>query len=155
PTLDTAVAAVGALLAGVPAVPVNPRSGEREVAHIVGDSTPRLVLAAPDAELPGPLASLPRIAPREPGRGPAAGPLPDADRDPERAGLLNYTSGSTGPPMGAAISRRAVAATLDALADAWRWTADDVVVHALPLFHVHGLVLGVLGPLRRGGTARH
>ncbi|CAM5709244.1 Acyl-CoA synthetase OS=Streptomyces fumanus OX=67302 GN=GCM10018772_02350 PE=3 SV=1 [Streptomyces fumanus] len=40
---------------------------------------------------------------------------------------------------------------LDALADAWRWTGDDVLVHGLPLFHVHGLVLGVLGPLRRGG----
>ena len=53
------------------------------------------------------------------------------------------------------LSRRAVAANLDALAEAWAWTADDLLVHALPLFHVHGLVLGVLGPLRRGGTLHH
>lgn len=53
------------------------------------------------------------------------------------------------------IPRRAVAATLDALADAWQWTGEDVLVHGLPLFHVHGLVLGVLGPLRRGGSVRH
>lgn len=66
-----------------------------------------------------------------------------------------YTSGTTGPPKGAVIPRRAIVATLDALADAWQWTEDDVLVHGLPLFHVHGLVLGVLGPLRRGGSVRH
>ncbi len=37
----------------------------------------------------------------------------------------------------------------------WEWTADDVLVHGLPLFHVHGLIIGVIGPLRRGGTVRH
>lgn len=66
-----------------------------------------------------------------------------------------YTSGTTGPPKGAVLPRRAVAATLDALEDAWQWTGDDVLVHALPLFHVHGLILGILGPLRRGGSVRH
>ena len=44
------------------------------------------------------------------------------------------------------LPRRAIAATLDALRGAWAWTADDVLVHGLPLFHVHGLILGVLGP---------
>ena len=52
PTLETAVGVVAALLAGVPAVPLNPKSGERELAHIVADSAPTLVLAAPGAELP-------------------------------------------------------------------------------------------------------
>ncbi len=47
------------------------------------------------------------------------------------------------------------ARNLDALAEAWGWTDQDVVAHGLPLFHVHGLVIGVLGPLRRGGTVRH
>ncbi|HZG91287.1 MAG TPA: AMP-binding protein, partial [Pseudonocardia sp.] len=47
------------------------------------------------------------------------------------------------------------AANLDALAIAWEWSADDLLAHGLPLFHVHGLVLGVLGPLRRGGTLHH
>ncbi len=53
------------------------------------------------------------------------------------------------------LSRAAVAANLDALAEAWAWTDADLLVHALPLFHVHGLVLGILGPLRRGGTVHH
>ena len=55
---------------------------------------------------------------------------------------------------GALITDRNIAANLDMLARAWAWTGDDVVVHALPLFHVHGLVLGVLGSLRRGGALR-
>ncbi|MFJ2471607.1 acyl-CoA synthetase [Streptomyces sp. NPDC087659] len=158
PTPETAVGVVAALLAGVPAVPLNPRTGERELAHVVGDSAPRLVLAGPDDELPPVLAGVERIDVPVPGSGggPAAGvrPLP-AEPDRETPALIVYTSGTTGPPKGAVLPRRAIAATLDALADAWAWTGDDVLVHALPLFHVHGLVLGVLGPLRRGGAMRH
>ena len=59
------------------------------------------------------------------------------------------------PAEGRGALAGAIAANLDALADAWAWTAADTLVHALPLFHVHGLVLGVLGPLRRGGALRH
>ena len=72
-----------------------------------------------------------------------------------RTAIVVYTSGTTGPPKGAVLPRRALASNLDALAEAWEWTGDDVVAHALPLFHVHGLVLGMLGPLRRGGGMRH
>ena len=66
-----------------------------------------------------------------------------------------YTSGTTGPPKGAVLPRRAIASNLDALAEAWEWTGDDVVAHGLPLFHVHGLILGTLGPIRRGGGVHH
>ena len=58
-------------------------------------------------------------------------------------------------PNGVVLSRGAIASNLDALARAWAWTGDDVVVQALPLFHAHGLILGVLGTLRRNGTVRH
>ncbi|MER7188358.1 AMP-binding protein, partial [Streptomyces hyaluromycini] len=85
----------------------------------------------------------------------AAGPLPEDDAAESDPALVVYTSGTTGPPKGAVIPRRALATTLDALADAWQWTGEDVLVHGLPLFHVHGLVLGILGPLRRGGSVRH
>jgi fatty acid CoA ligase FadD36 len=74
---------------------------------------------------------------------------------PIGAALVLYTSGTTGPPKGALISRAAIAADLDALADAWAWTPDDVLVHGLPLYHVHGLVLGVLGALRVGSALVH
>ncbi|MFW6067829.1 MAG: AMP-binding protein, partial [Myxococcota bacterium] len=66
--------------------------------------------------------------------------------------LLLYTSGTTGPPKGALITARNVASNLDALAAAWWWGETDTVVHSLPLFHVHGLVLGLFGSLRVGGA---
>jgi malonyl-CoA/methylmalonyl-CoA synthetase len=66
-----------------------------------------------------------------------------------------YTSGTTGPPKGVQIPRRAIASNLDALAEIWRWTAEDRVAHALPVFHVHGLIIGLLGPVRRGGSVEH
>ncbi|MFG2112189.1 AMP-binding protein [Streptomyces sp. NPDC048718] len=170
PTPATAVAVVAALLAGVPVVPLNPRTGERELAHILGDSTPGAVLAGPGDALPDGLARVPRID-VEPGSGSggaaSAGPgesrevpmgparAERVEPDAEAPALVVYTSGTTGPPKGVVLSRRAVAASLDALAEAWAWTGDDVLVHGLPLFHVHGLVLGVLGPLRRGGGLRH
>ncbi|MFD4372139.1 acyl-CoA synthetase [Streptomyces sp. NPDC058486] len=152
PSARTMVGAVAGLLAGVPVVPLNPRSGERELAHILGDSAPDVVLAGPSDELPPAFDELPRIDVELDGAG--SNP-PPVDIDPESTGLIVYTSGTTGPPKGVLLSRRALAASLDALAEVWSWTADDVLVHGLPLFHVHGLVLGVLGPLRRGGEVRH
>jgi malonyl-CoA/methylmalonyl-CoA synthetase len=73
----------------------------------------------------------------------------------EAPAIVVYTSGTTGPPKGAVLPRRAIASNLDALADAWEWTDQDVVAHGLPLFHVHGLILGTLGPVRRGGGVHH
>ncbi|TQK42972.1 malonyl-CoA/methylmalonyl-CoA synthetase [Streptomyces sp. SLBN-118] len=151
PAPQTAVGVVAALLAGVPAVPLNPKTGERELAHIVADSEPSLVLAEPGAELPVALAALPRTDVEL--TGPET-PLPP-EPSPQAPALIVYTSGTTGPPKGAVLPRRAITSTLDALEDAWQWTADDVLVHGLPLFHVHGLILGILGPLRRGGEVRH
>ncbi|MEY7974027.1 acyl-CoA synthetase [Saccharomonospora xinjiangensis] len=152
PSLETAVATVAALLAGVPAVPINPKIGQRELAHIVADSVPGLVLTEPGATLPSGLDSVTRV---EVGLADRADPPSENDTDDESPAFIVYTSGTTGAPKGVVLPRRAVVSTLDALGDAWQWTADDVLVHALPLFHVHGLILGILGPLRRGGSVRH
>ncbi|HLU54317.1 MAG TPA: AMP-binding protein [Pseudonocardia sp.] len=151
PTIHTAVGVTAALLAGVAVVPVNPKLGERELGHVVGDCAPDLVLAAPGATLPGPLGALPRLDVDLT----AVAPVPTDEPPPDAPALVIYTSGTTGPPKGAVLPRSAIAYDLDALAEAWEWTGDDLLAHALPLFHVHGLVLGVLGPLRRGGSLHH
>jgi malonyl-CoA/methylmalonyl-CoA synthetase len=85
----------------------------------------------------------------------AAGDWPTAAVDDEAPAIVVYTSGTTGPPKGVVLPRRSIASNLDALSDAWKWTGEDVVAHGLPLFHVHGLILGVLGPLRLGGGVWH
>ncbi|MET9785824.1 acyl-CoA synthetase [Streptomyces canus] len=150
--LETAVAVVAALEAGVAAVPLNPKSGEKELGHILNDSRPGLLLAAPGTELPAAVGDLVRVDIDVHATG---GTAPDSAAQDGDPALVVYTSGTTGPPKGAVLPRRAIATTLDALADAWQWTSDDILVHGLPLFHVHGLVLGILGPLRRGGSVRH
>ena len=148
---ETCVAVVGALLAGVAIVPINPKAGARELGHIVEDSAPETILCAPGVELPDALAQRPRLDVSLDARGGDLAPEPDE----EAPALVVYTSGTTGPPKGAVLPRRSIASNLDGLADGWEWTGDDVVAHGLPLFHVHGLVIGVLGPLRRGGAAHH
>ncbi|MEV6608284.1 acyl-CoA synthetase [Kutzneria sp. NPDC051319] len=151
PTLETCAAVVGALAAGAAVVPINPKVGERELEHILGDSAPAQVLAAPGVELPGGLAALPRLDVDLSVRSDGLPPEPDE----EAPAFIVYTSGTTGPPKGVVLPRRAIASNLDSLAAAWEWTAADAVTHALPIFHVHGLVVGVLGPLRRGGSSHH
>ena len=149
--IETCVAVVGALGAGVPIVPINPRSGERELAHILSDSAPSLIFTSPGSKLPDTLAHIPRVDVDLSARAARRREEPP----PEAPAIIIYTSGTTGPPKGVVLPRRAIASNLDALAEAWGWTGDDVLVHGLPLFHVHGLVLGLLGPLRRGGSVRH
>ncbi|MCX4689262.1 acyl-CoA synthetase [Kitasatospora purpeofusca] len=149
-TAETVVAVVGGLLAGVPVVPLPPDSGPKERAHILRDSGAALLAHAAGDTLPedAGVAGLP-VDLRE------RSATTYAEPDPSATAFVLYTSGTTGAPKGAVIDRAAVAADLDALADAWQWTAEDTLVHGLPLFHVHGLVLGVLGALRTGSRLVH
>jgi fatty acid CoA ligase FadD36 len=143
PSLETIVAVVGCLLAGVTAVPVPADAGPRERAHILADSAASLWLGARPDDV-----TIEAVAVG--GRSATTWTEP-ADGD----ALVMYTSGTTGPPKGVPVTRAAVAACLDGLADAWDWQPDDTLVHGLPLFHVHGLVLGVLGALRVGSALIH
>jgi fatty acid CoA ligase FadD36/malonyl-CoA/methylmalonyl-CoA synthetase len=135
PTLETVIAVAAAIEAGVAVVTINPQSGLSERSYILDNSDVDTVFEPP------PLGH--------------RGALPPELPDDERAALIIYTSGTTGSPKGAVIPRRAIAANIDALAEAWSWSDKDVLAHALPLFHVHGLVLGVLGTLRTGSALQH
>ncbi len=161
PRAETVVAILAALRVGAPVVPLNPGAGPDELAHVVGDCRPTLVATAADVAVPPELRGVARldISVAEPPPGEDPRPVEPDERAVGPAGddaaLVVYTSGTTGPPKGVVLSHRALAHDLDALALAWRFGPDDVLVQALPLFHVHGLVLGLLGPLRLGASVRH
>ena len=146
-TLDTVVAVVAGLRCGVPVVPVPADAGPVERGHILRDSGASVVVGNPDWPEVG-LARVPVPAS-------ARATVGWADTPVDAPALIMYTSGTTGLPKGAIISRRAIAADLDGLAAAWQWTPADTLVHGLPLFHVHGLILGVLGALRVGSKLHH
>ena len=140
PSLETITGVVAGLLAGVPIVPVPPDSGTAELRHLLTDSGATAWIGPPVDGVDLPHAR------------PARGAVTVRDGGPA---MILYTSGTTGSPKGVELSADALAAGLDALADAWVWTPDDTVVHGLPLFHTHGLILGVLGSLRVASRFAH
>lgn len=147
PTAQTVLAVTGCLIAGVPFVPVPGDVGAAERRHMLADSGAQAWL--------GPAPDSPEGLPHIPVRLHARSWHRYAEPPPQATAMVIYTSGTTGPPKGVVVSRRAIAADLDALAQAWQWTPDDVLVHGLPLFHIHGLVLGLLGSLRIGNRFVH
>ncbi|AGC49016.1 long-chain-fatty-acid--CoA ligase [Myxococcus stipitatus DSM 14675] len=71
---------------------------------------------------------------------------------PEDLAVLGYTSGTTGRSKGAMLQHRNLLANVKAVTEAWRWTAEDRLLLALPLFHTHGLMVGLHGTLYTGGS---
>ncbi|MEU9508936.1 AMP-binding protein [Micromonospora sp. NPDC048170] len=147
PTLETVVGMLGALHAGVPLVPLPPDADESERVRILRQSGATVLLGRNTSgthQLPTiPVDLRQRSSTHHPE------PAPGTDA------VILYTGGAGGPSRGVRISRRAIAADLDLLADAWRWSREDVVVQGAPLFRAYGLVVGLLGALRVGSRFVH
>lgn len=155
-TLSFPVAYFAILRAGLVVVPVNPAYTARELRHILSDSGARLMVTA--RELPEPTSLDEHQIDVE-----VLFDLPGDDAEPDTPGesvggaedlaVLMYTSGTTGAPKGAMLPHRALLANLDqcsALVPA-PMTAADVVLLALPLFHIYGLN-AALGMIARTGA---
>jgi acyl-CoA synthetase (AMP-forming)/AMP-acid ligase II len=129
---------LGALRAGAVVVLANPGFTAAELGHLVADSGAVLAFADPSpARVLSGLGSLPTVGVAD---------LPEgADRasgmaaGPHDTAVLAYTSGTTGHPKGVPLTHGQLAASIRSAMAAWRWSADDVLAHALPLYHQHGL----------------
>src|SRR5262245_50286487 len=73
-------------------------------------------------------------------------------RDSNETAVIIYTSGTTGRPKGAEITHGNLISNLQSLHQAWGWQADDILLHVLPIFHVHGLFVALHGALHAGAT---
>src|SRR5436309_3495686 len=141
---------LGALRAGAVVVLANPGSTAPELAHLISDSGAGLAFAddGPARLLDGLPARLVTVhADGLPPDGVGRRILPR----PEDTALLAYTSGTTGRPKGVPLTHRQLVTSIRSAMAAWRWSEDDVLVHALPLHHQHGLG-GVHATLIAGAT---
>jgi malonyl-CoA/methylmalonyl-CoA synthetase len=153
-SLELVIAHVAALRAGLVVVPANTAYRQRELAHLVNDARPSLaVVDSPErAGWVGAAAVGTRVV--TPALYLPEGPSPPLDRvAPHDPALIGYTSGTTGTPKGAVLTHANLLAGSSSVELAWRWTAEDLLVLALPLFHAHGLCVGLHGTLLAGGRA--
>lgn len=135
---------LAAMRIGAVLVPVNPSFSTPETQVLLDDCAPKLYVSdvetAPDqafASLDSLYANIAPVPPTAPG-----GEAP--------CGML-YTSGTTGRPKGARISHRNMCATFTAFNRMWGITGTDRLLHVLPTYHAHGLLMATLCPLFAGG----
>ena len=149
-SLDWVIAYLGAQRAGAVVVPMNPEYRGGEVEHIVTNAEPSLVLTDGDrAKVVGSLGVRFLDIHDLPNGG--APPMPELTSESPAAIL--YTSGTTGRPKGAVLDHGGLLAQARGAIETWRWTPRDILVHALPLFHLHGLGMGLHGTLLSGASA--
>lgn len=153
------VAFLALLQLGAIAVLVNFRYRRREMAFILADCRPRLLLAdaarrasLADMDLPPALMQDVAVADMASAERAAAGRRPSVRIAGDDAAFILYTSGTTGRSKGAVITHNNALATVTGLISAWAWRAADVLLLTLPLFHIHGLEVGLLCALAAGAT---
>jgi malonyl-CoA/methylmalonyl-CoA synthetase len=147
---------VACLRLGAVFVPINVANTPNEVEYYLRDSQPRVAIVRPHTRaLIEPLAREAKVDCIETMDAHGAGSLPAlatecaadfaAPRRLESGAIaaIIYTSGTTGRPKGAMLTRANLASNAVVLAEAWRFCEADVLLHALPLFHIHGLFVAI------------
>jgi malonyl-CoA/methylmalonyl-CoA synthetase len=156
---------IGTILAGAVFLPLNPSYTPPEIEYFLTDATPRVFICAQDT------ADLSREACTNAGVGAiltigdndtgslqtardAASPITaPVKRETDDLAAILYTSGTTGRSKGAMLSHGALCSNAQVLRDAWRFTREDVLIHALPIFHTHGLFVATNITLMAGSRA--
>ncbi|SHI40400.1 malonyl-CoA/methylmalonyl-CoA synthetase [Shimia gijangensis] len=159
-TIEAIQLYLGTVMAGGVFLPLNTAYTTPEVAYFLGDATPRVVVCDPAKE----------VAIVEISNGvhvvtldaAGQGSMSDAaaqmsgfvpiDRSADDLAAILYTSGTTGRSKGAMLSHKNLASNSETLRDYWRFTSADVLIHALPIFHTHGLFVATNVALLAGAS---
>ena len=144
---DAVALYLACLRRGAVFVPLNTAYTIAEIEYFLADAEPKVAVGVAGGGIS--LAQLtagdcpPPSAPRDPGL---------SDGGPSDLAALLYTSGTTGRSKGAMLTRSNLATNAITLAQSWRFTAQDVLLHALPIFHVHGLFVAINTVLASGSA---
>jgi malonyl-CoA/methylmalonyl-CoA synthetase len=125
---------------GVIFVPINTLYRERELNHIIPDVDPKAIVVSEDLSFPCPVWKIDELVTAA-SRFDATRPTVDLEGD--AGALMLYTSGTTGAAKGAVLTHNNLAANTLALLTLWQITAADRFLLSLPLFHLHGLGVGL------------
>jgi malonyl-CoA/methylmalonyl-CoA synthetase len=155
---------LGCLRAGAVFLPLNPAYTPVELEYFLGDAEPALFVSDPASEEPlravvaragvgrletldggqgGTLAGLARASPST---------FETVERGADDLAAILYTSGTTGHSKGAMLTHGNLASNALTLRDCWRFGPDDVLLHALPIFHTHGLFVAINVTLAAGAS---
>lgn len=160
-TLEAVQLYLGTVLAGGIFLPLNTAYTGAEVEYFITDATPRVLVCDPAR-----VDELARLAGQatvftldKDGTGSLTADLPALDpafepvaRSADDLAAILYTSGTTGRSKGAMLSHKNLASNSESLRDLWQFTADDVLIHALPIFHTHGLFVATNVSLLSGAS---
>ena len=155
---------VGTVLAGAVFLPLNTAYTAAEITYFLTDAEPRIFVCDPNCKdelsavaKDAGVAEVLTIGADEngslPERRDAAAPgFTPSQRGPDDLAAILYTSGTTGRSKGAMLTHRALASNAQTLKDSWHFSADDVLIHALPIFHTHGLFVATNITLLAGSS---
>ena len=161
-SIENVLLYLGALRAGLVYVPLNTAYTPAELEYFIADAEPSVIICDPSK-----LGALSKVAGNArcltldaAGNGSLADavsatePLPfeTVARGKDDLAAILYTSGTTGRSKGAMLSHGNLSSNARVLKDYWGWQAGDVLIHALPIYHVHGLFVALHGALLNGST---
>jgi malonyl-CoA/methylmalonyl-CoA synthetase len=150
---------LAALRAGMIFVPLNTAYTAAELEYFLGDAEPAIVVCRPvdEAHVRAMAGAAKVVTLGDDRTGSLLDELPDtiapvAQRGTDDIAAILYTSGTTGRSKGAMLSHGNLLSNALTLKGLWQWSADDVLLHVLPIYHVHGLFVALHGALAAGAS---
>ncbi len=156
---DNVLLYLSALRLGMVYVPLNTAYTASELEYFLSDAEPVIVVCRPDDEatVRGLVGSAAVVTLGEDSSGSLYDDVPDegapvAELGPDDLAAILYTSGTTGRSKGAMLTHANLLSNAETLHGLWCWSSEDVLLHILPIYHVHGLFVALHGALLAGAT---